>query len=895
MNPNEIFQKATQIADPAKRAAYLDDICKGDQNLRKDVEELLNAHEQAGVPLGVPAVSEASTLDKSGQIEGPGTRIGRYEVLELIGEGGMGLVYLAEQKKPVKRRVALKIIKPGMDSKQVIARFEAERQALALLDHPNIAHVFDAGATKTGRPYFVMEYVKGMSIIKYCDEHKLSIEERLELFKDVCEGAHHAHQKGIIHRDIKPSNILVSIHGDRVVPKIIDFGIAKATAQALTDKTFFTYEGELLGTPEYMSPEQVDLATQDIDTRSDIYSLGAVLYELLTGTSPFDSETLREGGIEHIRHVIRDQEPKTPSTRLTSLGQQARKVAQQRRTEVGTLARRLHKELEWIPLKAMRKERTRRYRSASELADDIGNYLQGAALIAGPESTAYRLRKFVRRNRAFVTGVAAVLVVLMGGVIVSTLFAVRAEYARAEAQAVSDFLRNDLLASVDMFAAKDPNVTVRSLLDTASKKLEGKFTEQPLVEGWIRQTLGETYRTLGLYEPAESHLERALDIYRARLGAEDPATLACMTALGWVYFCQSHYEDAESQLDKALQVKQHLLGQEHPEVVLLMILLGRVYNAQGRLDKAEQVFRQALETAERVLVEGHPDTLLCMSSLARLYRDQSRYDDAEPLYVKMLDICRRVFGEEHPDTLVSMNNLATLYLDQGRYEEAEPLYLDTLEIRKRVLGEEHPDTLVSMNNLALLYQQQGRYGEGDPLYNETLEIRRRVLGPEHPDSLRSMNNLAGLYKDQGRYDEAEPLYVQTLDIRSRLLGDEHPDTLVSMNNLGGLYLAQGRYEKAEPLCGKGLEISRRVLGDEHHSTLALMNNLGVTYKEQKKYDEAEELLTGAAKGARRVLGEAHPSTVRSVTHLIELYEAWGKPEKAEEWRPSLPGKEETKE
>jgi non-specific serine/threonine protein kinase/serine/threonine-protein kinase len=893
MNPDEIFHKAIHIADPAKQVAYLDDVCKGDQRLQADVEELLRAHEQASVSLGVPAVSEVPTLEKSGQIEGPGTRIGRYEVLELIGEGGMGLVYLAEQKTPVRRRVALKIIKPGMDSKQVIARFEAERQALALLDHPNIAHVFDAGATKTGRPYFVMEYVKGMSIIKYCDEHKLGIEERLELFKEVCEGVHHAHQKGIIHRDIKPSNILVSVHGDKVVPKIIDFGIAKATAQALTDKTFFTCEGQLLGTPEYMSPEQVDLATQDIDIRSDIYSLGAVLYELLTGISPFDSETLREGGIEHIRHVIREEEPKTPSTRLTSLGEQATKVARQRRTEVGTLARRLHKELEWIPLKAMRKERARRYRSASELADDIGNYLQGAPLIAGPESTVYWVRKFVRRNRAFVSGVAAVLGVLMAGIVASTLFAVRAEYARAEAQAVSDFLRNDLLASVDLFAARDPNVTVRSLLDTASEKLEGKFSEQPLVEGWIRQTLGETYRSLGLYEPAESHLEHALDIYRARLGAEDHATLACMMSLGWVYFCQSRYEQAESQLSKALQVKQHLLGQEHPEVVLLMILLGRVYNAHGSLDQAEQVFRQALATAERVLVEGHPDTLLCMSSLAKLYKDQSRYDRAEPLYVKMLDICRRVLGKEHPDTLVSMNNLATLYIDQGRYEEAEPLCLDTLEIRQRVLGEEHPDTLVSMNNLALLYQQQGRYEEAEPLYNETLEIRRRVLGPEHPDSLRSMNNLAGLYKDHSRYEDAESLYVQTLEIRGRVLGDEHPDTLVSMNNLGGLYLARGRYEKAEPLCSKGLEISRRVLGDEHHSTLALMNNLGVIYKEQKKYEEAEELLTGAAEGARRVLGEANPSTLRSMTHLIELYDAWGKPEEAEEWRAKLPRKDGT--
>jgi len=329
------------------------------------------------------------TLDSSPVIEGPGTKIGHYELLELIGEGGMGLVYLAQQKEPVKRNVALKIIKPGMDSKQVITRFEAEKQALALLDHPNIAHVFDAGTTETGRPYFVMEYVRGMSIIKYCDERKLNIEQRLRLFEQVCEAIHHAHQKGIIHRDVKPSNILVSVHGDKAVPKIIDFGIAKAVTQPLTDKTFVTFQGQLLGTPEYMSPEQVDLATQDIDTCSDIYSLGVVLYELLAGVLPFEKESFEKAGFAQIQQTIRELEPASPSIRLTHLGEKAKTIAASRGTQVIALARRLHRELEWIPLKAMRKDRCRCYRSASELADDIHNYLTGRPLIAGPETAIY--------------------------------------------------------------------------------------------------------------------------------------------------------------------------------------------------------------------------------------------------------------------------------------------------------------------------------------------------------------------------------------------------------------------------------------------------------------------------------------------------------------------------
>ncbi len=427
MKVETIFQKAVGMCNANERAAYVAEACRDNPELQAEVQALLQAHEQAGDFLeGSPA---QVTLDRPSKIDGPGTVIGRYQLLELIGEGGMGLVYLAEQKEPVKRRVAFKIIKPGMDSQQVIARFEAERQALAVLDHPNIAHVFDAGCTETGRPYFVMEYVKGMSITRYCDENKLAIEQRLRLFEQVCEAVHHAHQKGIIHRDLKPSNILVSAQGDKAVPKIIDFGIAKAITQPLTDKTCVTFQGQLLGTPEYMSPEQVDMGTQDIDTRSDIYSLGVVLYELLAGVLPFESDFFARAGLAEIQQTIREQEPASPSIRLTSLGEQAKTIAASRGTQVVPLARRLHRELEWIPLKAMRKDRCRRYRSASEMADDIRNYLTGLPLIAGPETTIYRVQKFVRKHAGSVATVALVATAIMLGLVVSTAMYFRSERA----------------------------------------------------------------------------------------------------------------------------------------------------------------------------------------------------------------------------------------------------------------------------------------------------------------------------------------------------------------------------------------------------------------------------------------------------------------------------------
>ena len=792
-------------------------------------------------------------------VERVGGQIGPYKLLSALGEGGFAIVYLAEQERPVKRRVALKIIKPGMDSKEVIARFEAERQALALLDHPNIAHVFEAGTTEEGYPYFIMEHVNGVSVTEYCDSHKLSIADRLGLFIQICEAVQHAHQKGIIHRDIKPSNILVASHQDKALPKVIDFGIAKAITQPLTERTLFTEKGQLVGTPEYMSPEQVQMSARDIDTRSDIYSLGVLLYELLTGVMPFDPQKLRECGLDDLRRIIREQDPKTPSTRLTSLGEYAQKIAESRGTSVATLAKRLHEELEWIPLMAMRKDRTRRYRSASELADDIRNYLGGIPLIAGPESRTYRLKKFVSRNRMLVGSVAAMLVVLVAAVFVSTGFAIKEAQARAEAtaseyeaerqaqisKAVSDFLRDDLLSSVDPYVAGH-EVTVRSFLDAASEKLEGKFEQEPLVEASIRHTLGNTYRNIGDFDSAQTHLELAQKIRSEKLGEQDTDTLSTMDGLA------------------------------------------RVYWRQGRYDKAQSLFTKTVEGRQQVLGAKDAGTLSSMNGLAVLYFSQGRYDKAESLYEKILAINRVLLGEEDVSTLLFMGNLATVYRFQGRYEEAEPLYEKAIEHERRLLGSEHPDTLYSVNGLAMLYIAQGLYEKAEPLLLYVLEIGSLVLGAEHPDVLFSMNGLAILRTAQGRYDDAEALLADALDMGTLTLGAEHPSTLASMDSLARLYREKALYEESESRFESTLEARRWVLGAEHPDTLDSAHGLGRLYTTMGRHAEAERLLTETLASRRRVLRDKHPDILDSIKGLIELYEAWNKPDKAKEWQAQLP-------
>jgi eukaryotic-like serine/threonine-protein kinase len=851
---------------PEERDSFVREVSAGNREIESQLRALLKLERDAGSFLESPAIELAaralSRPESEDDLQGPDlglgttvtdcrigeaaeTMIGRYYLLQRVGEGGMGEVWLAEQREPVRRRVALKLVKAGMNTREVIARFESERQALALMDHPAIAKVFDAGSTPQGAPYFVMEYVAGVPITDYCDNHQLTTHERLELFIRVCEGVQHAHRKAIIHRDLKPSNILVTEVDGRPAPKVIDFGVAKALTQKLTLETMFTRVGTIIGTLQYMSPEQALSAGEDIDTRTDVYSLGIIFYELLAGAPPLQMQKI---ALEEFLRRLREEEPPKPSTKIrTQDPATSTETARKRQTMPATLARQIRGDLDSIALKALEKERSRRYGSASELAADIGRYLKNEAVLAVPPSIGYRARKLVRRHRAALAMVTAFVMVLILAAAISIRQSVlatrqrdRADQEAAISQAVNDFLQNDLLAQASAAnqsgpnAKPDPHLEVRTALDRAAVRITGKFDRQPQVEAAIRDTIGRTYGDLGQYPQAHQQLERALELYRRVLGPESPKTLVTMSRLGVVAQLQGKYSEAEALLNQSLQLQRRALGPDQP------------------------------------------DTVTSMSNLAITYADEGKYAEAEVLHRQILEIRRSKFGAQNPRTLNSMNNLAVVYFQEGKYSQAEALYDQALEIRRRLQGAEHPYTLLAMGNLALIYFQEGKYAQAEEVYDQTLEIQRRVLGPEHPNTLRSMNSLAAVYFQQGKYEKSEALSTQSMTINRRVLGPEHSDTLRSMDDLADSYYQQDKYAQAEKLFDQTLEISRRVLGPEHPFTLSVLSDIAASYQRRGRYALAETYASQALAGQRRTLGLEHPATIASAADLALAYVSQGK-------------------
>ena len=886
-----LFARALELPFE-ERAAFLKQACGEDGSRRARIESLLAALREA----------EHDFLETNSAVTSlaiPHEVIGSYKLLQKIGEGGCGVVYMAEQERPVRRRVALKIIKLGMDTQEVVARFEAERQAIAMMDHPNIAKMLDAGATTAGRPYFVMELVRGVQITKYCDERNLSTRARLELFTQVCYAVQHAHQKGVIHRDLKPSNILVTLHDGTPVPKVIDFGIAKATQGRLTDATLFTAFEQFIGTPAYMSPEQAEMSALDIDTRSDIYTLGVLLYELLTGRPPFDPHTLVSAGLNEIRRIIREVEPPRPSTRLgTMAAADLSTVARARGTAPSQLSTLLRGDLDWIVMRCLEKDRTRRYATANELALDILCYLRDEPVTARPPSAAYRLRKTIRRHRAgFIAGVLVASTLLIGTV-VSLEQAVRAHraeriaYVEAETSAaISNFLQHDLLGELAAERQPSREVTLRAVLDRAAQKMDTAFADQPLIEVSLRDTVGRIYHSLGDYAAMQRHMERALELGLRWRKPDDIHTLESMAGLAEAFRAQGKLIEAQKHFAETLVRQERTLGPEHRETLISMNGLSMTYRGLGRYAEAAELLERTLAIQQRVLSAKHAEEMLStMNSLGLAYLALGRLPQAAATIERALEERKRLFDLEHPDTMSSLHCLAQVRRGQGRIEEAAQLAEQAAALQKRVLGLAHPMALRGLSGLAVIYRAQGRLAEAAALGSETLARQQAAIGADNPDTIETMHQQGITLRENRRLAEARELLERALALRRTKLGTQHPDFAATLGELGHVLLALREAVAAEPILREAI-VWHESRPDSRAALPPLRGLLGAALAAERRFTEAEPLLHSAAETLRQnpSTSSGRPASAWTLVTegLIELCLSRNDPEQAEYWRARL--------
>lgn len=787
----DLYHRALEL-DESGRAEFLEYSCRDDEALQHEVESLL-AHEKAAEHfIESPALEVMGKLvaNESGITRGAPKRIGAYRIIREIGRGGMAVVYLGERDdQNYRKQVAIKMVKPGIDVAQILDRFRNERQTLAALDHSNIVKLLDGGSSEDGSPYLVMEYVEGLPIDQYCDLHKLSIDDRLRLFREVCSAVQYAHENLVIHRDLKPGNILIAKGG---VPRLLDFGIAKLLNPECFQTPLVTQTDWRPMTPEYASPEQI--RGHAITTATDVYSLGLLLFELLTGHRPYRSggrsllemeRLVCETAPERPSAVIYRKEEKASSDGAASTAITPEAVSNQRGLQPTELQRRLRGDLDTIVMKALEKDPSRRYATASELSADIGRYLSHEPVLARPASATYRARKYIRRHPVGVTVAAGIVLLLAGFAVTQSIQLRRITRERDRANHVTEFMEGMFKVS-NPSEARGNSITSREVLDKASKDIDTGLSHDPELQAQMMHVMGDVYRNLGLFPRAQTLFQRSADIRRRVLGPENAETLRSLDDLAWIL------------------------------------------NQEGHAGEAEKLQRQSVDTRRRVFGIKNLDTLKSMSNLAWTLDREGHYAEAEKLDREVLDLRRRVVKADDRETAATMNNLAATLGHEGHYAEAEELKRATLDLRRRILGPEHPETLLAMNNLAATFQQQGRYAEAEPLQRETLNLQHRILGPEHPDTLRSMNNLASTLFHENRFAEAEPLQREVLGIKQRVLGQEHQDTLWAMNELALTVQSEGHYAEAEKLQRQTLEIQRRVLGPDRPNTLSSMGNLAVT-------------------------------------------------------------------
>jgi len=822
----EIFQIVLELP-PAEREAFINRECGNKTKLSDEVHQLLE-HLQA---------APANFLRSPGPVSTPET-IGPYELKEVLGEGGMGVVYRAEQQRPVKRSVALKILKLGMNSEEILARFEAERQSLAQLEHPNIARVYDAGTTSDHRPFFVMEYVQGQAITTYCDTHRLNCRQRIQLFIKLCRGVQYAHQKGIIHRDLKPMNILVEQHDGIAQPKVIDFGVAKALQHELTAAAAFTQHGQLIGTPEYMSPEQAEAAA--VDTRTDVYSLGAILYELLVGVVPLDGVILRQAGYSAMMKLIREQDPQRPSTRISTAGPSSTIAAQCRSVNPRVLVRSLRGELDWIALKALEKDQEKRYETVAALADDLNHHLNDEPITARAASAGYILKKFARRHRAgtsLALTIALALIVLTVTMTFQTK-AITRERDRANREVViSGQVKNFLL---DLFEVSDPGVargkaiSAREVLDRGTERIND--IDDAGVRAELIGTLGAVYQNMGLNATADSLLHVANKLWLENYGPDDPRTLLSTTNLAGICKTRGFLTEAESLYTAAIEGWQKKQLGDDPRSLLAMGKLANVYRRQGQYAAADSLYSRSLQGLRITLGNDDSEVLSVQINQAFCYLVQSEYDQAAVLYEDAIPRLRRVEGSDSPAVIMAIGQLGSVYSHLDRFNEAEKLLTEALERATVVLGTEHPNYIICLESLSGLYFTREEHLKALPIYRKVLAARRRKMGNEHPGTIVAIFNLAGVLHELGKLQEAEVLTREALDLRLQFRGEQHPFTQQTRYLMALLMIQRGAEDEA-------LEQLTIAVGHGFAHPLLLDDNVLELFSPLKGRAEFETLLT----------------------------------------------------
>ena len=855
MAPNleDIFDRAA-VLPPDLREAFLREACAGDARLRAEVESLLRAHDQAAGFMEGPTIDVLAQPQVREQV---GAMVGRYKLLQEIGEGGFGIVFMAEQLEPIRRRVALKIIKLGMDTRQVIARFEAERQALALMDHPNIARVLDAGTTEAGRPYFVMELVPGVSITDYCDKNNLSAKDRLELFIPVCQAVQHAHHKGIIHRDLKPSNVLVTLHDNKPVPKVIDFGVAKAVNHRLTERTLFTEFRQLIGTPEYMSPEQADMPGLDIDTRSDVYSLGVLLYELLAGATPFDSQTLRSKGFAEMQRIIREEEPPKPSTRLATLGQSQSGIAKHRRADATTLRRTLSGDLDWIVMKCLEKDRSRRYDTANALADDVRRYLLEEPVHAAAPSAAYKLRKLARRHRAALASGAVVIAALVLGLALMSygLYEARRERDAAE------------IARADAVAAKEKILRQAERDKQVSDLLESLFL-RPLPLGKSSQ------------EIAADTVARAEAVF----GAGNPNVAGLLAGVGAVLTADfGRRATGEAIIKHAIEYQRRALGDNDPSLAMPYLALAARRAESANAGEATEYARFAATLREQSLGPDSLETAQARETIAMIIvslGERDRYAEAETLFRQVIPIYEQRLGRDNARTLDASMALAQTLIVQRKHDEGIPMLADALERSRR-----NPDTsrvirFSSANMLADTYKSRNDKERAVLAYRELPSFAADFFGPKSAAARRYLETCARELQELGVPEEADALRAALYDMQDQ--GDPPP----GVEFASALALsAAGRHDLAAAKAGVLLSTLSTLPADDATSSqvarAALERLLIESTARAGDVAKAEALARDLASRCEHPYPPGHDQIARARASLAEVLSHTGRRDQAD--------------